>query len=163
MGQKASCRRMTEGDLAFVTALDREAFFDPWTEATWRHELTSPIASWYVVLGEDGTRQGYAGLWCVAGEGQVLRVAVRPEARCCGYGRLLTETLVRRAWETGCTAVTLEVREGNGAAQAVYRRCGFAGAGVRPHYYADNDEGALMMWLYREKKEETCGRRISTF
>ena len=67
MGQKASCRRMTEGDLAFVTALDREAFFDPWTEATWRHELTSPIASWYVVLGEDGTRQGYAGLWCVAG------------------------------------------------------------------------------------------------
>ena len=90
-------------------------------------------------------------------------MAVRPEARCCGYGRLLTETLVRRSWETGCTAVTLEVREGNGAAQAVYRRCGFAGAGVRPHYYADNDEGALIMWLYREKKEETCGRRISTF
>ena len=153
MGQKASCRRMTEGDIAFVMALDRETFFDPWNETTWRHELANPIASWYLVLDPEGAAQGYAGLWNVAGEGQVLRVAVRPEARCRGYGRLLTETLVQRAWDTGCTAVTLEVREGNKPAQAVYRRCGFTGAGVRPHYYANNDEGALIMWLYREKKE----------
>ncbi|MEE3380694.1 MAG: ribosomal protein S18-alanine N-acetyltransferase [Succiniclasticum sp.] len=153
MGEKASCRLMRASDLDAVMALDRQAFFDPWSEATWRHELETALAAWYVLeLPEQGLA-GYAGLWNVAGEGQVMRVAVDPAARCRGYGRRLTEQLLARAWAEGCTAVTLEVRESNAPAQAVYRRCGFRPAGVRPHYYADNGEGALIMWLYRKDTE----------
>ena len=157
MGEKASCRLMRVSDLDAVMALDRRAFFDSWSETTWRHELETALASWYVLeLPEQGLA-GYAGLWNVAGEGQVMRVAVDPAARCRGYGRRLTEQLLARAWAEGCTAVTLEVRESNGPAQAVYRRCGFRAAGVRPHYYADNGEGALIMWLYRQDVESATG------
>jgi len=54
-------------------------------------------------------------------------------------------------------AIELEVRESNAAAIALYKGCGFTSAGVRPHYYADNDEGAVIMWLYAPKDGKENG------
>ena len=56
--------------------------------------------------------------------------------------------LCRQAIERGATALTLEVRAGNTAAQSLYRRFGFAPAGVRREYYKDSGEDALVMWAY---------------
>jgi ribosomal-protein-alanine N-acetyltransferase len=77
-------------------------------------------------------------------------VAVVSAERGQGYGTLLTARLVRQAWELGATAVTLEVRESNVAAQRAYLTCGFVSEGVRPNYYEDNRENAVIMWLYKE-------------
>ena len=66
-----------------------------------------------------------------------------------GLGFLLTQELIHKAWDAGAEAVTLEVRESNMAAQTVYERCGFISKGVRPDYYEDTHEGAVIMWLYR--------------
>ena len=141
-----------EKDLAAVMELDREAFFDPWSLETWQRELQNTIAVWIV---EEVERDivGYAGIWNVAGEAQVMRVAVRKALRNQGLGLLLTQELIQKAREAGAEAVTLEVRESNVAAQKVYERCGFVSGGVRPHYYEDTGEGAVIMWLYPAKKK----------
>ena len=66
------------------------------------------------------------------------------------YGTQLTAALIKKAWELEAEAVTLEVRESNIAAQKVYLTCGFASEGIRPNYYEDNHENAVIMWLYRQ-------------
>ncbi len=130
--------------------LDREAFFDPWSLGTWQEELKNKIAVWLV---EELNNQvvGYAGIWVVAVEAQVMRVAVKEELRNQGLGLVLTRALIQKAWDAGAEAVTLEVRESNVAAQKVYERCGFVSEGVRPNYYEDTHEGAVIMWLYRKQ------------
>ena len=146
-------RLCEEKDLPVVMELDREAFFDPWSLETWQRELQNPIAVWIV---EEVEREivGYAGIWNVAGEAQVMRVAVRKALRNQGLGLLLTQELIQKAREADAEAVTLEVRESNIAAQKVYERCGFVSQGVRPHYYEDTHEGAVIMWLERPTEEK---------
>ena len=143
-------RLCEEKDLPAVMELDREAFFDPWSRETWLREIRNPIAVW-IVETADSNIVGFAGLWNVAGEAQVMRVAVRKALRNRGLGLLLTQELINMAWESGAEAVTLEVRESNAAAQRVYERCGFVSGGVRPDYYEDTHEGAVIMWLYRKQ------------
>ena len=155
MGKTASesviiFRLCEEKDLPVVMELDREAFFDPWSRETWQRELHNPIAVWIVEVA-DGEITGYAGIWNVAGEAQVMRVAVRENLRNRGLGLALVRELVRKAWEAGAEAVTLEVRERNAAALKVYERCGFVSQGLRPRYYEDTGEGAVIMWLYRKR------------
>ena len=139
-------RLCEDKDLQAVMELDREAFFDPWSLASWQRELQNPIAVWIVEVVE-GDIVGYAGIWNVAGEAQVMRVAVRKALRNQGLGLMLTQELIQKAWEAGAEAVTLEVRETNAAARKMYERCGFVSQGVRPHYYEDTHEGAVIMWL----------------
>jgi ribosomal-protein-alanine N-acetyltransferase len=110
--------------------------------------LQNRIAVWIVAELENQIA-GYAGIWNVAGEAQVMRVAVKKTMRNQGLGLLLTTELIQKAWDAGAEAVTLEVRERNIAAQTVYERCGFVSKGVRPDYYEDTHEGAVIMWLYR--------------
>jgi ribosomal-protein-alanine N-acetyltransferase len=152
-------RSCGEKDLPFVMELDREAFFDPWSRETWQGELQNKIAVWIV---EELKEQiaGYAGIWVVAGEAQVMRVAVRKELRNRGLGLALTQALIQKAWDAGAEAVTLEVRESNAAARKVYERCGFVSEGVRPDYYEDTREGAVIMWLYRKRENHGTERRI---
>ena len=141
-------RLCEEKDLTAVMELDREAFFDPWSLDTWQRELQNPIAIW-IVEEVDRTVVGYAGIWNVSGEAQIMRVAVRKALRNQGLGLMLTQELIQKAWDAGAEAVTLEVRESNIAAQKVYERCGFVSQGIRPGYYSDTGEGAVIMWLYR--------------
>lgn len=114
-----------------------------------RNEIANELTT-YLVMECAGKLVGYAGFWLVAGEAQITRVAVADEERGQGYGTRLTAALVNKAWELGATAMTLEVREGNIAAQKVYLTCGFASEGIRPNYYEDNHENAVIMWLYKE-------------
>ena len=139
-----------EMDLPAVMGLDREAFFDPWSRETWLREMQNPIAVW-IVETVNSDIVGFAGIWNVAGEAQVMRVAVKKTMRNQGLGLLLTQELIHKAWESGAEAVTLEVRESNKAAQTVYEHCGFVSSGVRPDYYEDTHEGAVIMWLYRKQ------------
>ena len=143
-------RSCGEKDIPSVMELDREAFFDPWNRETWQRELQNKIAVWIVEELEEQI-VGYAGIWVVAGEAQVMRVAVRKELRNRGLGLALTQALIQKAWDAGAEAITLEVRESNAAAQKVYERCGFVSEGVRPNYYEDTHEGAVIMWLYRKQ------------
>jgi ribosomal-protein-alanine N-acetyltransferase len=146
-----STRLLTEADLPAVQALDRPLFHTLWSEAFWQQELHNNLAT-YVALEQEGRLAGYAGFWLVAGEAQVTRVAVAQNLQGQGLGTRLTAALIEAAWQAGATAVTLEVRISNLAAQKAYLRNGFVSAGIRPHYYDDNGEDAMIMWLYRQEE-----------
>ncbi len=141
-------REMSAADLKAVQVIEQESFHDSWAFESWLAELNSSIAN-YIVLEKEGIIKGFAGFWLIAGEAQVTRVAVAKDERGKGLGRILTEALVGAAWQEGAEAVTLEVRKSNIAAQTVYIKTGFTVSGVRPHYYEDNQEDAIIMWLYR--------------
>jgi ribosomal-protein-alanine N-acetyltransferase len=88
---------------------------------------------------------GYGGLWFAADEGHVTNVAVAPAEQRRGVATALLLGLADEAIRHGCIAWTLEVRVSSTGAQELYRRFGFAPAGVRTRYY-ENTEDAIVMW-----------------
>lgn len=153
MGEKTqatiSFRPMTAADVPRIAAIEAESFYDAWNENMLQNELDNALTT-YLVMEVAGELVGYAGFWLVAGEAQVTRVAVAESERGQGFGTRLTAAMVSKAWEMGAEAVTLEVRESNVAAQKAYLTCGFASEGIRPNYYEDNHENAVIMWLYKK-------------
>jgi ribosomal-protein-alanine N-acetyltransferase len=77
----------------------------------------------------------------------VLNVGTAPEARRQGVGRALMEEAVARGRGRGARLSTLEVRRSNAPAIALYRSLGYLAVGVRPRYYAEEDEDAIVMTL----------------
>ena len=142
-------REMTAADIPAIVGVEAQSFYDAWNENMLLNEINNSLTT-YLVMEEQGKLVGYAGFWLVAGEAQVTRVAVVEAERGQGYGTRLTAALVNKAWELGADAVTLVVRESNIAAQKAYLTCGFASEGIRPNYYEDNHENAVIMWLYKE-------------
>ena len=155
MGEEAqatiSFRAMTEADIPALVAIEAQSFYDAWNENMLRNEIANELTT-YLVMEYAGKLVGYAGFWLVAGEAQVTRVAVLKARQGQGLGTQLTAALIEAAWQQGATAVTLEVRTSNLAARQVYQKNGFVAAGVRPHYYDDNGEDAMIMWLYRKEE-----------
>ena len=89
---------------------------------------------------------GYGGLWLMVDEAHVTSVAIRPEFRGRGLGELLMLIMVDVAIRLGARWLTLEVRVSNRAARKLYEKLGFREAGLRPRYYTDNNEDAVIMW-----------------
>ncbi len=137
---------MAHGDLPDVEAIEAAAYPRPWPSAIFVTELGRDDRT-YLVARRDGTVVGFAGASVGAGEAHVLTVAVHPNHRRQGIARRLLDALIDAVAEQGAGAVTLEVRENNHGARSLYRARGFEEAGVRPHYYRDTDEGAVIMWL----------------
>lgn len=145
---KVRFRPCEETDLPGVMELDREAFPDPWSPESWQRELQlkTPLAIWYVA--EAGGRvAGFAGVWVAAGEAQLMKIAVNKKLRSQGVGAHLLHRLVNSSAAENAETMTLEVRESNVTAQKFYSHCGFVSLGIRPGYYTDTHEGALIMKL----------------
>ena len=153
MGEEAQTtinfRPLAAADIPAIVKLEAESFYDAWNENMLQNELNNSMTT-YLVMEVAGRLIGYAGFWLVAGEAQITRVAIWDAERGQGYGTRLTAALVNKAWGLGAEAITLEVRESNMAAQKAYLTCGFASEGIRPNYYEDNHENAVIMWLYKE-------------
>ncbi len=98
-----------------------------------------------VAAPSEGHILGYGGFWLMAGEAHISTLAVRPEWRRRGIGELLLVAMLEQAIELGADLATLEVRVSNVAAQSLYEKYGFAKVGLRPHYYSDRGEDALIM------------------
>ena len=93
------------------------------------------------------TRRRLRRVWLVGDEAHVTNVAVHPEHRRRGIAVGLLAHLADRAIESGAQSWTLEVRTSSTGAQELYRRFGFAPAGIRRRYY-DNVEDAIVMWCH---------------
>jgi ribosomal-protein-alanine N-acetyltransferase len=93
---------------------------------------------------------GFVILRIVAGEAEILTIAVAPKFRRCGYGRMLMEEATRRVYRERGQSLFLEVDETNRAAVSLYNKLGFSTVGKRPRYYegASGSSGtALVMRL----------------
>ncbi|OGO50080.1 MAG: ribosomal-protein-alanine N-acetyltransferase [Chloroflexi bacterium RBG_16_68_14] len=88
---------------------------------------------------------GLVGLWYAIGEAHIVTIAVRQEHRRQGIGELLLVLALEAALEAGQNEVTLEYRISSHAARSLYEKYGFRRVGVRPRYYSDNQEDAVLM------------------
>ena len=140
-------REMRREDLPAVLDIERRSFAQPWSRAFFEKELATPFAR-LVVAVEDGQPGpaviGYACRWRVTDEVHVLNVAVHPERRGRGFGRLLVEGIVGEARSSRARVVYLEVRAGNVVARRLYRSLGFRELGVRRGYYGPGQDAIVM-------------------
>lgn len=146
---------LVSGDLAEVERIERACFPRPWTAATFTAELARDDRRYLVATcaGRGGVAQagglvvGFGGVADLAGDAHVMTLAVDPARRGRGHGRVLLAALLTAARdELGVERATLEVRESNAAARSLYRHAGFAEVGVRPGYYAETGEAAVILW-----------------
>jgi len=135
---------MLPSDLPVVLRIAEASLPNPWSEAIWRDELTSPL-SLYLVLEEGREVAGFIGVKHVADETHVMTVAVLPERRGRGHARALVGAALEAPASRRSQRVHLEVRPSNTAARTLYASIGFAETGRRPKYYGDED--AVLMTL----------------
>lgn len=139
-------RAAAPADAQQMAALDKICFTVPWSLESFEQELTVNDKAIYIVAEIDGQLAGYAGMWQILDEGHITNVAVSPEHRRQGIAAAVLTELIAEGSRRGIRAFTLEVRASNVAAQELYRGFGFQTAGIRPGYYEDNKEAALIMW-----------------
>ena len=127
-----------------VAALEKLCFADPWSENSVASELNNNLALWLVAMNDD-TVVGYIGSQTVAGETDVMNIAVHPDWRRRGIAQSLIECLVVELKNRGSEALMLEVRASNAPAIALYEKLGFRQVGRRPNYYRNPKEDALIL------------------
>lgn len=139
-------RKMEIADLEQVLVIEREAFTTPWAEDAFILEITKNQLARYIVAEIDGQVVGYGGIWLILDEGHVTNVAVLSKNRGQGIGNHLVQGLIDICLQSKIGAMTLEVRASNITAQNLYKKYGFTESGIRPKYYSDNKEDAIIMW-----------------
>ena len=143
---------MTEHDLLEVVAIEEMSNLSPWGWDAYHTELKSTATSLMLVArvasstSETGRRiVGFIVARELADEIHINNVAVRPDFRGRGVGRLLMKTALAWGCERNARQAVLEVRAGNDAAHQLYRGCGFEVIGCRRRYYKSPVEDALLM------------------
>ena len=137
-------RKMTVRDLARVVDLENRLFSAPWSEKAFENELEDNPYGYYVVEDDHGVN-GYLGLWIVDTTIQVTTLGVDPMHQRQGIARRLLEHMIEVARSKGVSLITLEVRQSNGAAKALYTSFGFKTVAIRKQYYTLPDEDAELM------------------
>ena len=148
-------RNMAAEDIPALAAIERSCFSDPWSEAMAADLIESPWDEVWVLekeadpmKPETGAMIGYINYRFIAGEGELMRIAILPEHRGHGYSRKLMDVMMDHAAKNQITALTLEVRAGNTSAIGLYEAYGFKKEAIRKNYYHNPTEDALIMWLH---------------
>ena len=131
--------------LSQIECLERQCFSMPWTKEQLQSQLKDERHEFLAALDPEGKLLGYVGMIFVLDEGYISNVAVEPECRLQGVGDALIDALLARCEKHALAFVTLEVREGNLPAQALYAKHGFVPVGRRKGYYERPKEDAILM------------------
>lgn len=137
-------KTMTEDHVPQIAEIEKLCFSDPWSEKSVASELSNRLSLWLVALDGD-TVAGYVGSQSVLDEADMMNVAVHPDYRRQGIGRDLVLTLTEALQKKGIRGLMLEVRQSNAPAIALYEKLGFQQVGLRPNYYRNPKENALIL------------------
>jgi ribosomal-protein-alanine N-acetyltransferase len=137
--------RMTVDDLLVVQVIERESFSTPWPAHAYRQEIEQNRLAHYIVARYRDQIVGFAGIWLLVDEAHITTFATQSRWRRQGIGERLLVALLDLALARGAKEATLEVRPSNIPAKRLYEKYGFKVVGVRPRYYSDNNEDALIM------------------
>ncbi len=132
-------------DVAAVHEIERLSFRTPWPAYAFEQELRGNRLARYLVARTSERVVGFAGLWMMVEEAHITTFGVHPDWRRQAIGRQLLLNQAELSIAIGAQRMTLEVRESNVVAQALYRAFGFDVVGRRRAYYTDDDEDALVM------------------
>jgi ribosomal-protein-alanine N-acetyltransferase len=136
---------MTVADLPAIQLIERASFTTPWPSHAYRQELEANRLAQYLVGTIGGEIVAYGGIWLMVDEAHVTTFAVHPRYRRRRIGERLLLSLLDLALDRHAREATLEVRLSNLAARRLYEKYGFRPVGIRPRYYSDNQEDALIM------------------
>lgn len=138
---------MRRRHLREILVIEEQVYPKPWTPGIFHSELdlVREGQRYYVVAKDGMSTVGYSGLLFVDSDAHVTNIAVDPRRQRRHIGARILMHQARYAADRGCSNLTLEVRTSNAAAQALYRRFGFAPVGVRKNYY-EGVEDAIVMW-----------------
>lgn len=136
---------MGMADMDAVQRIERASFSTPWPAYAYRQEIETNRLAHYIVARAAGEVVGFAGMWMMVDQAHVTTFAVDPSWRRQGIGARMVLALLRMAGTLGARQATLEVRLSNLPARRLYERFGFRPVGIRPHYYSDNGEDALIL------------------
>jgi ribosomal-protein-alanine N-acetyltransferase len=151
---------MRRRHLRGVLRIEQQVYPRPWSYGLYLGELAHRGVSRSYVVARTGHRVvGYGGLMVVGDDAHITTLAVDPELHGQRVGTRLLLVLARLAREQGIEGLTLEVRMSNEPGKALYRRFGFAPAGIRKNYYAEVNEDALVMWAH-EIDTDAYGHRL---
>jgi ribosomal-protein-alanine N-acetyltransferase len=145
--RKPATRKMEPTDVPAVVELERAIFGDPWPEAAFIREIDEIRTSWPRVALDPETGEIVAYLigWFIADEAHLANIAVSPRSRRQGLAQQLLDELIEEGRRRDARFILLEVRRSNRAAKAFYGKNGFYPVTVRPRYYRDNAEDAIVM------------------
>ena len=131
--------------LSQAAEIERLCFSDPWSEKMLAEHLANPCSLTLAAVGDTGRLLGYVGLLAVVDEGYITNVAVRPDCRRQGVAAALLDALEAQGKERELAFLTLEVRQSNAPARALYEKLGYLQAGLRRNYYENPREDAIIM------------------
>ncbi|WP_373531868.1 ribosomal protein S18-alanine N-acetyltransferase [Vampirovibrio sp.] len=140
-------RRMRAQDVPAVMEIEAVSFGrHHWSDESFYNEMNNHVGRYYSLVRSDTSELlGYCGFWLIVDEAHITTIAVRPELRGNALGELMLLHILDRSMANSIHWGTLEVRASNYNAQNLYYKYGFSTVGVRPRYYQDNQEDALIM------------------
>lgn len=139
---------MLRSDVRAVALISETVFPVPWSRQEFEKEIERDYAHARVLRAASGQPVcAFVNYWIVAGELQIMNVATLPMARRRGYAHAMLSSVLEEGRRAGLSRALLEVRRSSEAAIALYSRLGFRSLGVRPGYYSDNAEDAVVMEL----------------
>ncbi len=138
--------------LSQIETIEKQCFSAPWSLSALENQLLSEKCTFLTAADDDGRVLGYVGLMSVLDEGYISNVAVLPEYRRQGIADALICRLIAQA-KGRLSFMTLEVRENNSPAIALYAKHGFEPVGLRKNYYNKPKENAVLMTLFFNSEE----------
>lgn len=148
---KIRVRIAKSSDLDDIYDLDVQTFAMPWSKEALSYDILENDDAFVIVAEYEGEFAGYADIWTVLDEADLNSIAVRVDFRRKGIGDAIMLAMTEMLSANGVATINLEVRVSNMPAIKLYKKYGFNECGVRPGYYLDNGEDALIM------KRETGG------
>lgn len=148
---KIRVRIAKSSDLDDIYELDVQTFAMPWSKEALSYDILENDNAFVIVAEYEGEFAGYADIWTVLDEADLNSIAVRVDFRRKGIGDAIMIAMTEMLSASGVATINLEVRVSNMPAIKLYKKYGFNECGVRPGYYLDNGEDALIM------KRETGG------
>lgn len=129
--------------------IEKLCFSEPWSEESLALPATGEYG-WGMACEVDGVLVAYACMVSVLDEGEIVNVATHPDYRRRGYARAVLGALLEEAQNDGIETISLEVRESNLAAQALYASFNFIPVGKRKDFYSKPREDAIIMLMRTE-------------
>lgn len=133
-------KKLTSEYVSAVAEIEKSCFSNPWDETAITAELDNHCSEIYIAV-DNGRTAGYANIYTVLDEMDIVRVAVLPEFRRRGVATEILNTVLAEKQGT----VYLDVRESNHPAISLYKSLGFVDTGVRKNYYTNPTENAILM------------------
>lgn len=140
-------RRLKKEDAEELSGIEREIFgTNAWTKNDFIETTAIEYAYYLVAEDESGRIVGACGYRDLCGEADITNVCIIPGMRRKGIAERMLRALIGHGLEQGVRDFTLEVRSKNIPAIRLYEKLGFVSEGIRPSFYEDPKDDALIMW-----------------